>query len=129
MTKDLSIMETLFQAMTDDMRANIEKLFNIAEKDKEKTAQLMNLVEHRIKFVSIESKRYWKPIINYSRCDKCKKCIEVCSKVYYFNNEKNRVEIKGENCELLCKDCQNVCKQDAIDLPNRKDMLDYFYIE
>jgi hypothetical protein len=43
-------METLFQAMTDDMRANIEKLFNIAEKDKEKTAQLMNLVEHKICF-------------------------------------------------------------------------------
>lgn len=129
MQRDLSTMETLFEAMTDDLKAKLEKLFNVAEKDKEKTDKLINLVEDRIKFVSEESKNYWFPNINYDKCNTCKKCLEFCNKVYHFNNEKNRVEIKAENCKLLCKSCQNVCKYDAINLPNRQDMLEYFYIE
>ncbi|RXI44786.1 hypothetical protein DP145_10785 [Clostridium tetani] len=127
--KDLSTMEALFEAMTDDLKSNVEKLFNVAEKDKEKTAQLIELVKDRIKFVSEESKKYWKPSINYKKCENCKECMNFCSKVYCFNNKKNKIEIKGENCELLCKSCQTVCKHNAIDLPNRKDMLEYFYIE
>ena len=129
MQKDLSKMETLFQAMTDNIKANLEKLFNVAENDKKKTDQLMELVKDRIKFVSEESKSYWKPCINYDACKNCKECVKFCSNVYYFNNEKNKVEIKGENCELLCKDCQDICKYNAIDLQSRVDMLDYFYIE
>lgn len=129
MQRDLSTIETLCEAMTDDLKASVEKLFNVAEKDKEKTDKLMNLVEDRIKFVSEESKNYWSPNINYDKCNNCKECLKFCSKVYYFNNKENKLEIKSENCKLLCKNCQNICKYDAISLPNRQEMLEYFYIE
>jgi len=67
----------------------------------------------------------WYPIINYTDCDKCGKCIEVCpNDVYDKSKAPSPAGSKPENCKEGCKDCAEICPQDAIILFGDEDELE-----
>jgi|TARA_Y100000310_G_C20634086_1_gene790260 2-oxoglutarate ferredoxin oxidoreductase subunit delta len=52
------------------------------------------------------------PVIDYSKCTKCKTCISVCPVAVF--EEKERVEIaKPEDC-LGCKACEAQCPEECL---------------
>ncbi|MBC2397754.1 ferredoxin family protein [Clostridium tetanomorphum] len=113
------------------MRVNFKKLFIAAKDDKNKRIELLRKINKRIHFTLDREKIHWYPVINYSKCTSCGKCIKFCPKGVYFLNEKNKkIEVKNlSKCVFLCKGCESVCKEKAISFPKRSDMLDYFYYE
>ena len=54
-----------------------------------------------------------KPIIDQSKCTKCKTCIEVCP-VDVFAEEEGKVIVKNPDQCIGCKACEVQCPEDAI---------------
>ncbi|RLG87740.1 MAG: DNA-directed RNA polymerase subunit D [Thermoprotei archaeon] len=81
----------------------------------EMRARLGRGIEH-IKWspVTVATNRYVAKInVDRSRCDLCKRCIELCPrKIFYIEN--NELKVRNEmNC-ILCKQCERSCPKDAI---------------
>lgn len=128
---DMSFLETIFEAMTDELRSDFQKLFIAAKNDKSKYGKIMDKLSDRMHFTIDKEKIHWYPYIDYDRCTNCKKCITSCKKqIYYYNVENCKIELKNyTKCAFLCKECEEVCSDDAIILPKRIDMLEYFYFK
>ena len=83
----------------------------------EMRARLGRGIEH-IKWspVTVATNRYVAKInINKSRCDLCKRCIEICPrKIFYVEN--NEIKIRNELDCIICRQCERICPKDAITL-------------
>ena len=55
--------------------------------------------------------------INYSRCNQCKKCVEVCAYGVLEWFEDQPAVTNPTNC-IMCLDCKLKCSVKAIDVKN-----------
>jgi NAD-dependent dihydropyrimidine dehydrogenase PreA subunit len=56
-------------------------------------------------------------IIDYDKCDRCKKCVEVCTygALEWFDGMS--VVVNSNNCKD-CRECERVCPNNAITIIN-----------
>jgi len=63
------------------------------------------------------SKR-WYPVLDYSRCAKCRQCLQFCLFGVYAADEGGKVRVaKPENCKTGCPACARICPHAAIIFP------------
>lgn len=75
----------------------------------------------------------WYPLIDFSKCNGCKLCIQVCEgaghDVYGFDEvTKKPIVAKPTHCLVGCKACGRVCPFEVITFPS-KDELKQILIE
>jgi NAD-dependent dihydropyrimidine dehydrogenase PreA subunit len=69
----------------------------------------------------------WCPKIDFSKCNGCKMCIQVCEgaghDVYGFDEENRKpIVAKPTNCLVGCKACGRVCPFEAITFPSKDEL-------
>ncbi len=76
------------------------------------------------RFMGVDRKHIdWFPIIDYTKCNHCKDCVEFCAHgVYTINDEK--VEVKNpKDCVVFCQACIKMCPKDALIFQDKKSVL------
>ncbi|TAJ11595.1 ferredoxin family protein [Marinilabiliaceae bacterium JC017] len=64
----------------------------------------------------------WYPVIDYDRCNGCRKCLNFCLFGVYAVNEEGKVVVdQPANCKDMCPACARVCPQEAIIFPKHTD--------
>ncbi|RDY28163.1 4Fe-4S ferredoxin [Romboutsia weinsteinii] len=57
----------------------------------------------------------WYPVINYSKCNNCGKCVENCNFGVYDKDQYPKPEVINiEGCIEGCNGCANLCPNGAI---------------
>jgi NAD-dependent dihydropyrimidine dehydrogenase PreA subunit len=69
----------------------------------------------------------WYPTIDFSKCNGCKLCTQVCSgaghDVYGFDERNQRpIVAKPAHCLVGCKACGRVCPFEAITFPSKDEL-------
>ena len=60
----------------------------------------------------------WYPVIDYSRCTGCQKCLNFCLFGVYKKDEHGNVIVaQPSNCKYLCPACARTCPEQAIVFP------------
>jgi NAD-dependent dihydropyrimidine dehydrogenase PreA subunit len=68
----------------------------------------------------------WFPVVSAELCNGCLKCIEVCPKDVFSEEENGKVAVvEPFLCIVGCCFCRSACDPEAILMPN-KEMLDQF---
>ena len=68
----------------------------------------------------------WFPIVSADLCNGCRKCIEICPKDVFTEDESGKVMVvEPFLCIVGCCFCKSACEPEAIIMPN-KDMLDQY---
>ena len=70
------------------------------------------------------NKILWDPIIDYTKCTTCGKCVEFCHTNAFKLEEKNGKKITVVNpnsCVVFCHGCEQVCPTGAISHPNEEE--------
>lgn len=75
------------------------------------------------------SKITWHPTIDYNRCDLCggvPQCQKFCPHgVYAMTEDAKKIIIKTPtNCVVFCRACSKVCAADALQFPEKRDVLE-----
>jgi len=60
----------------------------------------------------------WYPVIDYSRCTGCRKCVDFCLFGVYALSDGNVVVSNPDNCKNGCPACARTCPQRAIIFPH-----------
>jgi len=60
----------------------------------------------------------WYPVIDYSRCTGCRKCVDFCLFGVYALSDGNVVVSNPDNCKNGCPACARICPQRAIIFPH-----------
>lgn len=64
----------------------------------------------------------WYPVIDYERCNGCKKCLNFCLfSVYSVEDDGTVVVSASANCKDMCPACARVCPQNAIIFPKHAE--------
>jgi len=74
------------------------------------------------------SKIPWYPKIDKEKCNQCDgdpQCLRFCPHgVFEYNKEKKELIIKNpDNCVVFCRACQKVCAANAMNFPEKKEIL------
>lgn len=65
-----------------------------------------------------EEWKSWYPVIDYSRCSGCQKCLNFCLfGVYKADDHGNVIVDQPANCKYLCPACARTCPEQAIIFP------------
>ena len=59
----------------------------------------------------------WSQIVDYSLCEKCGACIEICEHDVYDKAKTTPFAVNAENCVDGCRACSMVCPVQAIEYP------------
>ena len=70
----------------------------------------------------------WSPIIDYEKCNLCDgdpQCLKFCPhKVFGVEGDPPKLIVKSlDNCVVFCRSCRKVCAPDALNFPNKPDVL------
>lgn len=57
----------------------------------------------------------WYPVVDYSLCEECGNCVEMCRQGVYEKGEIKPKVINPEGCVQGCKGCGNRCPVGAIE--------------
>jgi MinD superfamily P-loop ATPase len=60
----------------------------------------------------------WYPVIDYSRCKNCRKCVDFCLFGVYALTNKNVAVTNPDNCKNGCPACARTCPHRAIIFPH-----------
>ena len=64
----------------------------------------------------------WYPVIDYERCNGCRKCLNFCLfSVYSVEDDGSVVVSASANCKDMCPACARVCPQNAIIFPKHQE--------
>jgi NAD-dependent dihydropyrimidine dehydrogenase PreA subunit len=64
----------------------------------------------------------WYPVIDYERCNGCRKCLNFCLfSVYSVEDDGTVVVSASANCKDMCPACARVCPQNAIIFPKHAE--------
>jgi NAD-dependent dihydropyrimidine dehydrogenase PreA subunit len=64
----------------------------------------------------------WYPVIDYERCNGCRKCLNFCLfSVYSVDDDGTVVVSASANCKDMCPACARVCPQNAIIFPKHAE--------
>lgn len=64
----------------------------------------------------------WYPVIDYERCNGCRKCLNFCLfSVYSVEDDGSVVVSASANCKDMCPACARVCPQNAIIFPKHAE--------
>ncbi|WP_421919523.1 ATP-binding protein [Marinifilum sp.] len=64
----------------------------------------------------------WYPVIDYERCNGCRKCLNFCLfSVYSVEDDGTVVVSSSANCKDMCPACARVCPQNAIIFPKHAE--------
>jgi len=74
------------------------------------------------------SKISWHPHINHEKCDLCDgdpQCLKFCPhKVYAVTGQPKKLVVENpNNCVVFCRVCKKVCAPDALNFPEKKEVL------
>ena len=74
------------------------------------------------------SKISWHPHINYEKCNLCDgdpQCLKFCPhKVYAVTGQPKKLVVENpNNCVVFCRVCKKVCAPDALNFPEKKEVL------
>ncbi|OGF48772.1 MAG: hypothetical protein A2044_03900 [Candidatus Firestonebacteria bacterium GWA2_43_8] len=77
------------------------------------------LIEDISKIPAVER---WYPVVDYSKCRNCKKCLEFCVFGVYSLGEKKKINVENPGkCKPGCPACSRVCPHGAIMFPHYFD--------
>ena len=69
-----------------------------------------------------DSWKPWYPVIDYERCNGCRKCLNFCLfSVYSVEDDGTVVVSASANCKDMCPACARVCPQNAIIFPKHAE--------
>jgi len=64
----------------------------------------------------------WFPVIDYDRCESCKRCLDFCLFGVYELSGDDKVEVRNPaNCKTNCPACAKTCPNSAIIFPKYSD--------
>jgi NAD-dependent dihydropyrimidine dehydrogenase PreA subunit len=71
--------------------------------------------------ISVPIEPRWYPVLDYSLCVGCGKCLDFCLFGVYAREGKRVVAVQPDNCKPGCPACARICPQGAIVFPHYTD--------
>lgn len=96
---------------------------HVDEEQKEDViSQLDSSTGEALKIRYTDSWKPWYPVIDYERCNGCRKCLNFCLfSVYSVEDDGTVVVSESANCKDMCPACARVCPQNAIIFPKHAE--------
>lgn len=92
------------------------------ENKEELLTQLESSHGEPLKIRYSDSWKPWYPVIDYDRCNGCRKCLNFCLFSVYSVEEDGTVVVSASaNCKDMCPACARVCPQNAIIFPKHAE--------
>nr|WP_320119786.1 hypothetical protein [uncultured Marinifilum sp.] len=108
-------------------RKNEDKHTDYYHVDDENREELISKLESNtgvepLKIKYSDSWKPWYPVIDYDRCNACRKCLNFCLfGVYTVEDDGTVVVSESANCKDMCPACARVCPQNAIIFPKHAE--------
>ncbi|WP_372751378.1 ATP-binding protein [Labilibaculum sp.] len=92
------------------------------ENQEEVISQLESNTLEPLKIKYSDAWKPWYPVIDYDRCNACRKCLNFCLfSVYSVEDDGTVVVSASANCKDMCPACARVCPQNAIIFPKHAE--------
>jgi len=116
-------MQNLIDNSGKNSQENKTEYYHIDDEDGNKLVESVKTDNPKaLKIKYADEWKPWYPVIDYERCNGCRKCLNFCLfSVYSVEDDGSVVVSASANCKDMCPACARVCPQNAIIFPKHQE--------